>query len=125
MIGRAVTAETGTLPIVAEFPNPANLLRPGQFVRVRVSTGQAPTGVLVPQTAIQELLGTTSVLVVGDDNKVAQRTVTTTGTFESFTVVTEGLAGGERVIIEGQQKVRPGMTVKPQVASRQQNREPA
>jgi membrane fusion protein (multidrug efflux system) len=114
MIGRAVTAQTGTLPIVAEFPNPNNLLRPGQFVRVRVTSGQIPNGILVPQTAVQELLGTTSVLLVGPGNKVAQRTITTAGTYESFTIVSEGLQAGDRVIVEGHQKVRPGMIVQPQ-----------
>jgi membrane fusion protein (multidrug efflux system) len=90
-----------------------------------VTAGQRPNASLGPQTAIQELLGTSSVLTVGQDNKVAQRTVTTAGTYESFTVVTEGLHGGERVIVEGQQKVRPGMTVSPRVATGQRNREPA
>lgn len=116
MVGRAVTAATGTLPVVAEFPNPKNLLRPGQFVRVRVTSGQRPNAVLVPQTAIQEILGATSVMIVGQDNKVAQRTVTTGDTYHNL-VVTQGLNGGERVIVQGQQKVRPGMTVRPQPAA--------
>jgi RND family efflux transporter MFP subunit len=118
MVGRAVTAATGTLPIVAEFPNPNNLLRPGQFVRVRVTVEQLPNAILVPQTAVQELLGTNSVLVVTPDNKVAQKTVAIEGTYESFSIVTQGLEGGERVIVEGQQKVRPGMTVKPQATGK-------
>jgi len=118
MVGRAVTAATGTLPIVAEFPNPNNLLRPGQFVRVRVTVEQLPNAILVPQTAVQELLGTNSVLVVTPDDKVAQKTVAIEGTYESFSIVTQGLEGGERVIVEGQQKVRPGMTVKPQATGK-------
>lgn len=122
MVGRAVTPQTGTLPIVAQFPNPNNLLRPGQFVRIRVTAGQVSDAVLAPQTAIQELLGSTSVLLVGADNKVVQRTVTTGGTFENSTIVTEGLKGGERLIVEGGQKVRPGMTVNPQPAAHAQNR---
>ncbi|HWQ53977.1 MAG TPA: efflux RND transporter periplasmic adaptor subunit [Bryobacteraceae bacterium] len=116
MVGRAVTSATGTLPVVAEFPNPNNLLRPGQFVRVRVTTGQIPNAILIPQIAVQELLGTTSVMLVTPDNKVVQRTITTEGTHDNFTVVSKGLQGGERVIVEGQQKVRAGMTVKPQSA---------
>jgi membrane fusion protein (multidrug efflux system) len=125
MVGRAVTAQTGTLPVVAQFPNPNNLLRPGQFVRVRVTAGQIPDAILVPQTALQELLGTTSVLTVGPDNKVAQQTVTPAGSHESFTIITGGLKGGERVIVEGQQKVRPGMTVNPRASDARQSREPA
>lgn len=125
MVGRAVTAQTGTLPIVAEFPNPDNFLRPGQFVRLRVTAGQIENAVLVPQTAVQELLGTTSVLIVGEDNKVAQRTITSAGTFQNFTIVSDGLQGGERVIVEGQQKVRPGITVAPKLAPDVQNREAA
>jgi membrane fusion protein (multidrug efflux system) len=116
MVGRAVTSATGTLPIVAEFPNPNNLLRPGQFVRIRVTVEQLPNAILVPQTAVQQLLGTDSVYIVAPDNKVAQKTVTTGGTFEQFNIITGGLVGGERVIVEGRQKVRPGMTVKPQPA---------
>jgi membrane fusion protein (multidrug efflux system) len=117
MIGRAVTAETGTLPLVAEFPNPANLLRPGQFVRVRLTLQQIPNAILVPQTAVQELLGTASVLTVSADNKVAQKTVTTEGSYQDRLIVTQGLEPGERVIVEGHQKVRPGMTVNPRVAA--------
>lgn len=117
MVGRAVTAQTGTIPITAEFPNPDNLLRPGQFVRVRVTAGEIPNAVLVPQSAVQQLLGTTSVLIVGPDNRVVQRTVTTGGTYEDFTVITSGLDGTERVVVEGQHKVRPGMPVTPQAAN--------
>ncbi len=116
MIGRAVNPQTGTLPITAEFPNPDNLLRPGQFVRVRLTAGEIQDAVLVPQAAVQQLLGTRSVLIVEPDNKVAQRTITTSGSYEGFNIVESGLAGGERVIVEGQQKVRPGMTVRPEPA---------
>lgn len=115
MIGRAVTPATGTLPIVAEFPNPRNILRPGQFVRVRITSGEAPNAILIPQTAVQELLGTTSVLTVTPENKVAQRSVTTGDTRDNLVIIERGLRGGELVIVEGQQKVRPGMTVKPQL----------
>ncbi len=101
------------------------MLRPGQFVRLRVTAGQIANAVLVPQTAAQELLGTTSVLIVQEDNKVAQRTITSAGTYQNFTIVSEGLQGGERVIAEGQQKVRPGMTVEPRLAPAGQNREAA
>ncbi|HWR52537.1 MAG TPA: efflux transporter periplasmic adaptor subunit, partial [Bryobacteraceae bacterium] len=96
---------------------PKNLLRPGQFVRVRVTSGQRPDAVLVPQTAIQEILGATSVMIVGPGNKVAQRTVTTGDTYQNLIIVTQGLNGGESVIVQGQQKVRPGITVKPQAAA--------
>lgn len=114
MVGRAVTEQTGTLPLTAEFPNPANLLRPGQFVRLRVTAGGVPDAVLVPQAAVQQLLGTTSALVVDQNNRVVQRTLTMAGVHENYRIVTGGLAEGERVIVEGHQKVKPGMKVRPQ-----------
>lgn len=115
LVERAVTAQTGTLPIVAVFPNPGNFLRPGQFVRVRVTTEQMPNVVLVPQGAVQEVLGARSIYIVSPQNKVVQRTVTIQGAFENRSIVTQGLEQGDRVIVEGAQKVRPGMTVQPQV----------
>jgi membrane fusion protein (multidrug efflux system) len=116
MVGRAVTAATGTLPITAEFPNPGNVLRPGQFARVRVTVENIPNAILVPQKAVQEVLGTMSVLIVDNQNKVEQRTVSTNGTLEGSYIVNSGLAGGERVIVQGQQKVRPGMKVVPEAS---------
>ena len=111
-VDRAVDQKTGTINVRAEFPNPQLLLRPGQFGRVRAVTEQVPNAILVPQLAVQELQGAKTVLVVGEGDKVAQRTVTLRDAYEQFYIVTAGLKPGERVIVEGIQKARPGMQVK-------------
>ena len=111
-VDRAVDQKTGTINVRAEFPNPQLVLRPGQFGRVRAVTEQVPNAILVPQLAVQELQGAKTVLVVGEGDKVAQRTVTLRDAYEQFYIVTAGLKPGERVIVEGIQKARPGMQVK-------------
>ena len=111
-IDRAIDQKTGTIAVRAEFPNPQMVLRPGQFGRVRAITEEVPNAILVPQLAIQELQGAKAVLVVGEGDKVAQRTVTLRDPYQEFYIVTAGLKPGERVIVEGIQKARPGMQVK-------------
>jgi membrane fusion protein (multidrug efflux system) len=111
-VDRAVDQQTGTIRVRAEFPNPDMILRPGQFGRVRAVTEDVPNAVLVPQIAVQDLQGAKTVLVVGDGDKVAQRTVSLRETYQTFYIVRNGLKPGERVIVEGIQKARPGMQVK-------------
>ena len=111
-VDRAIDVKTGTIQVRAEFPNPERLMRPGQFGRVRVVTDDVPNAVLVPQVAVQELQGAKTVLVVGEGDKVAQRTVSLGDVYQDFYVVTAGVTPGERVIVEGLQKARPGMQVK-------------
>jgi membrane fusion protein (multidrug efflux system) len=110
---RAVDLKTGTLSIVAEFPNPQALLRPGQFGRVRLAATVADNALLVPQKAVTEMQSSKVVYVVGPDNKVELRSVTLGPRVGSDYIVTEGVKGGERIIAEGLQKVRPGDTVNP------------
>lgn len=112
---RAVDPTTGTLGIEAEFPNPDHLLRPGQYTRVRAEIDQKKDAILVPQTAVQELQGTYSVAVVGSDNKVSLRPVQASDRIGSLWVIDSGLKPGEKIIIEGLQKVRDGVTVNPTV----------
>jgi membrane fusion protein (multidrug efflux system) len=112
-VDRAVDPKTGTIGVRAEFPNPQKVLRPGQFGRVRAVVEEVPNAVLVPQLAIQELQGNKAVLVVGAGDKAAARNVTLGDRYGQFYVVTRGLEGGERVIVEGGQKVQPGMQVAP------------
>jgi membrane fusion protein (multidrug efflux system) len=112
-VDRAVDSKTGTIGVRAEFPNPQKVLRPGQFGRVRAVVEEMPNAVLVPQLAIQELQGNKAVLVVGAGDRAAARTVTLGDRYQQFYVVTRGLEGGERVIVEGGQKVQPGMQVAP------------
>jgi membrane fusion protein, multidrug efflux system len=114
-VDRAVDPKTGTIGVQAEFPNPGKVLRPGQFARVRGVIDERPDAVLVPQLAVQEEQGSKTVLVVGDGDKVALRSVTLEERIGDLYIVTAGLKRGERVIVEGLQKVRPGMQVKPEL----------
>ena len=115
-LDRTVDPKTGTIIIDAVFPNPERIVRPGQFGRVRAVVEERPDAILVPQQAVQEIQGAKSVLVVGADDKVALRTVTLSERVGDLTIVSRGLEPGERVIVEGIQKVRPGMQVKPETA---------
>jgi membrane fusion protein (multidrug efflux system) len=115
-LDRTVDPKTGTIVVEALFPNPEKLVRPGQFGRVRAVVEERENAVLVPQRAIQETQGQKSVLVVDQEDKVALRTVTLNERIGDLIIVTRGLEGGERVIVEGLQKVRPGMQVKPENA---------
>jgi len=110
---RAVDLKTGTLNLVAQFPNPHALLRPGQFGRVRFAATAAENALLVPQKAVTELQSAKIVYVVGDGNKIALRSVVLGDRVGRDYIVTEGVKAGERVVAEGVQKVRPGMIVIP------------
>jgi len=113
VVDRTVDPKTGTIKVRASFPNAANRLRPGQFARVRVAAEERADAILVPAIAVQELQSAKYVLVVGSDNKIAQRPITVSDRYEDSFIVTEGLKAGEHVVTEGVQKVRPGMVVKP------------
>jgi membrane fusion protein (multidrug efflux system) len=113
IVDRAVDLKTGTLSIVAEFPNPKALLRPGQFGRVRLAATVAENALLVPQRAVTQMQSANVVYVVGNDNKVALRSVTIAERVGADYIVTEGVKAGERIIVEGIQKTRPGSTVNP------------
>jgi membrane fusion protein (multidrug efflux system) len=110
-VDRAVDPKTGTIQVRAEFPNPEGIVRAGQFARVRAVIQQAPDAILVPQVAVQDQQGAKIVFVVEGD-KVAQRTLTLGDRVQDSFVVTGGLKPGERVVVEGVQRVRPGMQVK-------------
>jgi membrane fusion protein (multidrug efflux system) len=135
-LDRAVDVKTGTLRLRAEFANPSRptpaptnsllggtnaaadrLLRPGMFGRIRLDLGVRPDSILVPERAVQELQGKNFVMVVGSDNKVAQRPVTVGRQIGGSLLITEGLKAGERIVIEGLQKVRDGLEVNPKTAA--------
>jgi len=116
IVDRAVDLKTGTLTVIAEFPNPNGLLRPGQFGRVRATVGMVENAILVPKRAVQEIQGAKSVLVVGADDMVALRTIRPGETVGELLIVRDGVRPGERVIVEGVQKVQPGTRVNPSVA---------
>jgi membrane fusion protein, multidrug efflux system len=111
-----VDSKTGTLELQATFPNPKHNLLPGQFGRIRVTTSEQKNAILIPQRAVQDLQGMQSVFTVGDDNKVLARTIVTSDRVGERWIVTQGLKPGDRVIVEGLQKVRPGATVNPKLA---------
>jgi membrane fusion protein (multidrug efflux system) len=117
--GRAVPAaagvdpQTGTILIRGEFPNPERILRAGQYARVRAVTEVREGALVVPQRAISELQGVFQVAVVDAENRVSMRVVEPGPRFESDQVVEKGLAAGERVVVEGLQKVRDGAVVNP------------
>jgi membrane fusion protein (multidrug efflux system) len=108
---RAVDLKTGTFSLVAEFPNPRALLRPGQFGRVRLAASTVQNALLVPQKAVTQMQSANVVYIVDQNNKVVLRTVTLGERVGQDYIVTEGVKPGERVIVEGIQKARPGTVV--------------
>lgn len=116
VLDRTVDPTTGTMKVEAAFPNPGSYLRPGQFARVRVAVAERENAILVPQRAVQEMQGTKTVMVVDQDNKVAVRSIRIGDKVDKDVVVLDGLNAGERVIVEGMQKVRPGSQVNPSIA---------
>lgn len=115
MSGRALEAETGSLSIRTVIPNPSKRLRPNQFVRIRVVTEIQPEALLVPQRAVMEFQALQTVFVVESDNTVNRRTVMLGERVDNAWIVQSGLKPGDRVIVEGLQKVQPGMMVIPEV----------
>jgi len=107
--------KTGTLELQARFPNPRHTALPGQFGRVRVQVEERRNALLVPQRAVQQLQSIQTVYVVGAGNKVAVRPVKTGSRVGELWVIEQGLQPGDRVIVEGQLRVRPGVTVEPRM----------
>jgi len=109
---RQIDPTTGTLLIQASFPNPDNIVRPGQFARVRSVVDLLEGAVQVPQRAVRELQGIFQVYVVDDSSKVEVRPVETGPRSGNMWVIKQGVAPGDRVIVEGLQKVQPGQEIK-------------
>ncbi|HEU4641119.1 MAG TPA: efflux RND transporter periplasmic adaptor subunit [Gemmatimonadaceae bacterium] len=103
---------TGTLQLRAEFPNPAHALLPGQFVRVRLEGIERTDALLVPQRAVQQGLAGAYVYVLGDSGTVATRSVSASDWQGGWWIVDSGLSAGDRVIVDGVQKVAPGARVR-------------
>jgi membrane fusion protein (multidrug efflux system) len=110
-VERAVDPTTGTLGVQIIFPNPDLILRPGQFGRAKALLEMKTNALLVQQRAVQELQNLYSVAVVDDSSKVSFRNVKVGPRVDSFWVIEEGLKPGERVVVEGLQRVQDGMTV--------------
>ena len=114
---REVDVKTGAIRVAGLFPNPGNNLRPGQYARVRFSIRTIDGALLVPQRAVNELQGSYQIAVVDRDNKVNIRLVTVGDKVGNQWIVSSGIKPGERVVVEGVQKVRQGIQVKPKPAA--------
>ena len=110
-VNRTLDAKTGTIAVIASFPNPDGTLRPGQFARIHVVTAERPDAVLVPQAAVVQTQGATSAYVVGPGDIVSMRSLTLGPQYNGYYVVVDGLRAGERVVTQGTQRVRPGEKV--------------
>jgi len=112
-VNREVDSRTGTIQVRGEFPNPGNVLRPGQYARIRAVTELRKSAILIPQQAVSELQGVYQIGVVGADNKVTIKTVKLGPQFGDMWVVESGLEAGENVVVDGLQRIKTGMTVAP------------
>src|SRR6266566_131852 len=113
---RQVDPSTGTIRIVAAFPNPGNVLRPGQYGRVHVETNMKKGALLIPQSAVTQSQGSNQVAVIGGDHKVSIRAVKPGETFGTMWVIDSGLKPGEQVVVEGLQRLKEGTAVTPKPA---------
>ena len=114
-VERNIDTLTGTIALQIKFDNPERLVRPGQFGRVKFDVDVRKGALLIPQRAVQELQNLYNVAVVGADNTVTFRSVKVGPRIDNLWVIEEGLSAGDRVIVEGLQKVRDGMVVAPKV----------
>ncbi|WP_020180490.1 efflux RND transporter periplasmic adaptor subunit [Methylopila sp. M107] len=110
----SVQAAAGTVRVRAEFPNPDGRLFPGQFARLKMGEAKDADAVLVSERAVGVDQDKSFVLVVGDDDRAAYREIRLGASADGLKIVLEGLSGGERVVVEGLQKLRPGALVAPQ-----------
>jgi membrane fusion protein, multidrug efflux system len=124
-VDRAVDPSTGTLGLQITFPNPELLLRPGQYGKARLLLETKSGALLVQQRAVQELQNLYSVAVVDDSNKVTFRNVKVGQRVDSLWVIEDGLKPGERVVVEGLQRVQDGMTVEAKAAPAEPQTQPA
>ena len=111
----AIDPKTGTFTLEADFPNPDGLIIAGQYARVRANTTVRKDALLVPQRSLVEQQGLFSLFVVGADGKVERRSVSVGSKINRLQIITDGLKPGEMVVLEGVQKLRNGMTIKPTV----------
>jgi len=116
-INREVDPQTGSLLIQTTFPNPDNLLKPGQYAKVVVKMKDVKNGLLIPQRCVMELQGQYSVYVVGSDNKVEAKQIDAGEAIGDMLLVKEGLTPGDKVVIDALQKVRSGMEVNPKLTA--------
>jgi len=123
-VDRNVDAQTGTIMAEAAFPNADGLLRPGQYGRVRAKVEQRTGAILVPQRAVKETQGVFSVMVLGQGDELEERIVKTAERVGPLWVIESGLKSGERVVVEGLQKVRAKMKVSPKEVPAEEQESP-
>jgi membrane fusion protein (multidrug efflux system) len=111
-VATALDPTTGTFPLRAEFPNPQHSLIPGLFARIRVMAEARPNAIVLPDRAVQQQLGRYFVIVVGPDDKAEMRAVQPGTRMGNQWIIDQGLEPGERVVVEGVQKARPGAPLK-------------
>jgi RND family efflux transporter MFP subunit len=116
-VDRQVNPQTGTIQIAGSFSNPQNLLRPGQFGRIKAETEVRHDALLIPQRAVNELQGSYQVAVIGSDNIVQIRSVVLGPQLGSDLIITSGIKPNERVVTEGVSKLKDGMRVSPQLTT--------
>jgi membrane fusion protein (multidrug efflux system) len=112
---RSINPNTGTLLLQASFPNPSDFIRPGQFARVRLLVYRDKDGIKVPQRCISELQGRYQVMVVKEDNTLETRVVELGPKLGNMWAVSEGLEAGDRIVLEGLQRARPGTQITPRI----------
>jgi membrane fusion protein (multidrug efflux system) len=110
---RRVDTNTGTMRLVAAFPNPRNILRPGEYGRVRIRTSFEKGALLVPQSAVKEIQGGYQLAILGANNKVTIRSVKAGAKTETMWVIDEGLTADDQLVVEGVAKVKDGTPVVP------------
>src|SRR5271154_4653021 len=113
LVNREITSQTGTIQLVAEFPNADAVLRPGGFGRIRFQTGMNEGALVVPQAAVIEVQSMYQVAVVDPGNKASFRTVQVGSRVGTDWIITDGLKPGDKVIVQGFMKVRDGTPVLP------------
>jgi membrane fusion protein (multidrug efflux system) len=114
---RQVNPQTGTIAVQGAFPNPGNILRPGQYAKVKAAVDTRKGALLVPQRAVNELQGAYLIGVVASDGKLDVRTVRAGEQVGNMWIIEEGLHPGDKVVVEGFARVRPGMVVRASPAS--------
>jgi membrane fusion protein (multidrug efflux system) len=119
LVDRDVNVKTGTLTVKGFFPNPHNILRPGQYARIRAELGLRPAALVIPQRAVTELQGSARVVVAGTDGKADIRSVELGPRTGELWVVEKGLQAGERVVVSGLQYLRPGTPIAARAAGAQ------
>ena len=124
-VDRNVDARTGTIQLEVSFPNPGNIIRPGQYAKVRVAVSVKKNAVVVQQGSLMELQGINSVAIVKPDDTVEMRTVKPAERIGALVVLDSGVKPGERIIVEGMQKVRAGVKVQPQAVPLEEPEAPA